>query len=409
MRPITSGLLACALVATFATAARGDDCTPTTRWEGQPIRSLRAAAGGDRVIVRRFDRLLVSDLAGATIGARDELTLPDTLTYLPTADGFVEIESELRRLTLRRLDGAGRAVGEPAVLATAAAVPTVARADARDGLVAVAWYQAGDAAGIHLRLVQPDGAVVAAPVWPVAGVAAVPVPAIAGPVVWLVWSEGPAPQILGRRFSAAGQPLDAAPVEIARVHDLLAVVDGGDRPRVYATSGAGGVEAFDLGADGVVVARGPTGAAAGRPLVGMASGAAAQLALSPTGPIEFPRDRVATLTRVAADGTAAPLLEVPGVADAVAVPAGDELWLVTAEDAASPEGGVSKLVLRRLSSAGVVVATVDLDRVELARVDGEACFGPDGGCRAGGGGAGGGVGLLVAAVVARRRRSRARR
>ncbi|MBP6844902.1 MAG: hypothetical protein KA201_14210 [Kofleriaceae bacterium] len=408
MRPVTSCLLVCALATAAATAARADECTPTTQWEGQPIRALRAAAGGDRVVVRRFDRLLVADLAGATIGARDELTLPDTMAYLATDDGFVEIESELRRLTLRRLDRAGRAVGEPAVLATAADVPTAARADARDGVVAVAWYQAGGAAGIHLRLVQPDGAVVAAPVWPVAGVAAVPVPAIAGPVVWLVWSEGPAPQILGRRFSAAGQPLDAAPVEIARVHDLLAVVDAGDRPRVYATSGAGVVEAFELGADGVVTPRGPTGAAAATPLIGMASGAAAQLTLSPTGPIEFPRDRVVTLTRVAADGTAAPLLQVAGVADAVAVPAGDELWLVTAEDAASPEGGTSRLVLRRLSSTGALVATVDLDRVELARVDGEACFGPDGGCSAGGS-AGGGVALLLAAVVARRRRARAGR
>ena len=81
---------------------------------------------------------------------------------------------------------------------------------------------------------------------------------------------------------------------------------------------------------------------------------------------------------------------------------------MTAEDAASPEGGTSRLVLRRLSSTGALVATVDLDRVELARVDGEACFGPDGGCSAGGS-AGGGVALLVAAVVARRRRARAGR
>lgn len=407
-------IIAALLVGLVRGAAAGERCWIEERWDGSPVRIVDAAVSGDRVLVALGGSFVVFDRAGRRVAGRDDDRPAGLEQVVATAGGFFDVRSDGLSIVVDRL---GLDAGVRESIALQRGTPDVmngASVDVSDGVLAVAWTvpqgQFASAFDAHLALIRPDGATITAEVLPARAGAFWASPAFARDVVWMLWREDPNLRLVGVRFSTAdGHRLDAEPVAIGREYNTFVTERFGDFVRLYAESTRGTTDVFDLAPDGTVAPRGPAAAHAGRALP-LPGGDVVRVSYAGTELDEFPGDGVATVVRQAIEGERTELARLERIAQVVPALAGDELWLLTAEDAVRGEYATSVLRLRRLSLAGAPLASADLIRNERRWVEEEVCeYEPAvedlTGCSAGRN-AGGGAALLVVALLVRRRRRR---
>ncbi len=410
--------IAILFVAGLASDADADDCVTKYRWDGTAIRGLRTAVSGDRVLIRYGDRAMVTDREGNRIAFRDGLdTGVDHL--IGADDGFFEVYTWGDEVKVTRLDSEGRPAGAPVQLNDfSPGVMNPAQAAYANGLLFVTWAepqsQYSQARDIHVVLIDSDGIVLAEHEITGRDGAYYSVAAAQDDVTWILWREDPYLQIKGMRFSTeTGELLDEAPIAIASGLNGFRVAHAGDELRLYGDDPSGEIPVFELFADGSVTANGLFQGTVGDQTLGLASGDVVHVQGAYDFGSTFPAYLPATFMLEDAAGQQPSFFELSAAETRVLLDQG-ELVIISADDFVDGSEGASRLVMRRVSLGGEVVAQTVLEETSLEYVSYEICGGIDDdlnyydGCSVGSRDTPAGLPLLilVAGFIAVRRRTR---